>query len=62
MVEIKDYKNSIIEIYNSAGILLEDYIINNYRTELYTGQLSSGFYTIKIKTKRNVISKKIIKQ
>jgi len=61
-IENEELKISTIEIYNVIGQLVQSKIVNLQSTiTIDVSELLSGIYFLKIQTKNNVITQKIIK-
>jgi uncharacterized delta-60 repeat protein len=61
-IEITGLNNNFIEIINTQGQIVKKIYASDSKTKIDISKLSSGFYTVLIKTDKEIIVKKIIKQ
>lgn len=60
-IELADYKNTIAEIYNLQGELLQNIPLKSDKTTIQIHNFTSGIYFVKVKSNEGMIVKKIIK-
>ena len=60
--EKNNFKNVTVEIINTEGQLIQKFSLQDSKTLINLNKLTGGVYTIKIKTDKGVVVKKLIKQ
>lgn len=60
-VELADYKNTILQIINLQGQLLQSIPLQSSKTTIQINDIPSGLYLVELKNPRGTIVKKIIK-
>lgn len=61
-IELNDFKNTKVEIFNIEGKLLQRTTLISSKTTLEISNLTSGIYFVKIKSDKGVVMKKVIKE
>ena len=60
-IELTDYKNTIAEIFNIQGQLLQSIPLKSDKTTIQINELISGLYLVKVKSSEGMIVKKLVK-
>jgi len=60
-IELTDYKNTIAEIFNLQGQLLQSIPLQTFKTTLQINHLTSGIYLVQVKSPKGMIVKKVVK-
>ena len=60
-IEITNYKNTIAEIFDLQGQLLQSIPLQSYKTIIQINHINSGIYFVKVKSPEGMIIEKFVK-
>ena len=61
VIESYEYQNTLVEIFNIQGQLVQSVLLQSFQTILPISQLAKGVYLVQVKNKKGVMVKKIVK-